>query len=151
MGSILRILKIGCVKSPEREGRNAGFDFFVPSNFNNGYPCRLSSGEHVSIPSGIKVKIPKNHALVAFNKSGIATKLGLQVGACVVDENYTGQIHLHVMNYSPRDISIKPDMKIVQFLLIPVNYGMIEEVFKEKDMDWEISERGDKGFGSTGG
>lgn len=150
MGSILKILKICPVKSPERTGFNAGFDFFTPSNFNQKQPYRLISGDHIPIPSGIKVKIPENHALVAFNKSGIATKLGLQIGACVIDENYTGQIFLHIINFSPKDVFIKPDMKIAQFLLIPVNYSIVKEVSNEEEMDWVSSERGEKGFGSTG-
>ena len=38
------------------------------------------------IPSGIKVRLPDNHVLIGFNKSGMSVKYGLHVGACVVDK-----------------------------------------------------------------
>ena len=93
--NILKIYKTKNVKTPERCGRNAGFDFFVPNVFKN---VTLLPGERAIIPSGIKVRIPEDHTLIAFNKSSIATKEGLQVGACVIDENYTGEISLDVFN-----------------------------------------------------
>tara|TARA_Y100001963_G_C6704052_1_gene410989 strand:+ start:110 stop:643 length:534 start_codon:yes stop_codon:yes gene_type:complete len=146
----LKIYKIKKVKTPERDGKNAGFDFFIPSNFNDKKELKIKSNESIIISSGIKVKIPENHAFVAFNKSGICAKLGLQVGANVIDENYTGELHFHLINTTNNNVYIKSDMKIIQFLLIPMNYAKIEEVFKEEDMDYCYKERGNKGFGSTG-
>jgi len=34
------------------------------------------------------LKIPEGYALIYFNKSGVASKKHLHVGASVVDENY---------------------------------------------------------------
>lgn len=147
---ILKFLKVKDVPSPERSGRNAGFDFFVPND--NRFYQALRSGEHISIPSGVKVKIPHGYCLIGFNKSGLSVKYGIQVGACVIDENYTGEISLHILNYGPDDFVIKPGMKIMQFVLIKVNYAMVQECQSESEMysteDYE--ERGEKGFGSTG-
>ena len=141
------------VKTPERFGLNAGFDFFIPRNFcDEKSPFVLKSGDRISIASGIKVKIPHGHALIAFNKSGIATKYGIQVGAQVVDENYTGEIHLSIINTSNDDFLIKPNMKIIQFVLVRVNYATpivcnsIDELYSKED----YKERGEEGFGSTG-
>lgn len=148
----LKFRKRKDVKAPERKGRNAGFDFFVPNDFNLESEHVLKVGDHISIPSGIQVKIPSGHVLIAFNKSGISVSYGLQVGACIVDENYTGEISLHVMNFGPNDFKIIPGMKLVQFVLLPVNYAMPMECLTEEEMytkeDYE--ERGFKGFGSTG-
>lgn len=145
----LKYHKIRTVKSPERTGLNAGFDFFVPSDFKNFI---LTPGTSINIPSGIKVKTPQGHALIGFNKSGIAAKLNLMVGACVVDENYTGEIHLNLMNVGKHSVQIKPDMKIVQFILIKVNYSDPVEILDAKDLyePEDHRERGDGGFGSTG-
>ena len=100
------------------------------------------------IPSGIKANVPKGYALIAFNKSGVATKKGLYIGACVVDEDYQGEIHLHLTNVGDKDVSIAKDDKIAQFILIPVYYAIPVEVPVENLYEAE-SERGAGGFGST--
>ena len=86
-----------------------------------------------------------------MNNSGIATKKGLIVGACVVDEDYQGEIHLHVINASNERVSIEPGEKLVQMLLIPVFYDILEEVNSEEELfGGEQTDRGQGGFGSTG-
>ena len=92
----------------------------------------LEPGERVAIPSGIKARFNmKDIALVAFNKSGVATKKGLTVGACVVDEDYLGEIHISLINTSNTEqIRLYENEKLVQFLVIPLvrpRFGMLTE------------------------
>lgn len=132
------------VKPPSRgTSLSAGLDFYVPNDFSQ----TLSSGQSALIPSGVKAHVPTGHALVAFNKSGVATKHGLIVGACVVDEDYEGEIHLHVINVTEGEVSINPGMKLIQFLLLPVNYAVPQVVDQLLPRN---TERGSGGFGSTG-
>lgn len=139
------IKKIKNVKSPSRgTSKSAGLDFFVPNDIE---PISVMPGKDTLIPSGIKVQVPEGYALIAFNKSGVATKQGLIVGACVVDEDYEGEIHLHIINTSGKVQVIMPGDKLTQFILIPVNYADIQEV---QEFPTRHSERGDGGFGSTG-
>ena len=91
---MLKIAKIRKVKTPERSGKNAGFDFFVPDTFKK---TSLHPRMSIVIPSGIKIRIPENYCLIGFNKSSIGSK-GLIIGACVIDENYTGEIHINIIN-----------------------------------------------------
>lgn len=141
----MEIQKIRKVKTPTRgTSRSAGIDFFVPDDLE---VIMLYPKKSINIPSGIKVKIPEDYALVAFNKSGIAVKKNLIVGACVVDEDYQGEIHLHVMNVGDGIVQINPGDKLVQFILLPVYYDRIELV---PTINYEESERGSGGFGSTG-
>ena len=93
--------------------------------------------------------MPSGHALIVFNKSGVALKKNLSVGACVVDEDYQGEIHLHVYNFGNESIEISPGEKLVQMILLPVFYDSIEEV-EVDDLFPEVSARGEGGFGSTG-
>ena len=145
----LKFTKVKDVKSPERSGRNAGIDFFIPNDLGDLY--EIKKNEAVLIPSGIKVKMPDNHCLVAFNKSGVALRHNLIVGACVVDENYTGEIHLHLMNVGNKDMVVKAGQKILQFVLIKQEYVNLKEVENDAIFDRrDHGERGDKGFGSTG-
>ena len=143
----MRISKIRDVKTPTRgTAKSAGLDFYVPNDFEPWWVCRNCG---VNIPSGIKANIPEGFALIAFNKSGIAVKNGLQIGACVADEDYQGEIHLHVVNVGNNGpVLIAPGMKLVQFILLPVNYEAIE-VVDENELYNEASERGEGGFGST--
>ena len=67
------------------------------------------------------------YALIAFNKSGVCTTLNVIAGACVIDSGYQGEIHIHLINVSKKDVFITPDMKIMQFVLIPVSDVQTEE------------------------
>lgn len=143
--------KIRNVKSPARGTElSAGIDFFIPEDWNEHRPYNIGPGEDILIPSGIKARVPKGYALIAFNKSGIATKQKLIVGACVVDEDYQGEIHIHLINTSATaSVTIEPGMKIAQFILIPVSYAMPEEIGID-DLYTEATARGEGAFGSTG-
>lgn len=145
----MKILKIRNVKTPERgTPGSAGIDFYVPYDFPGTHS--LLPGDAVNIPSGIRVKVPHGYALIFKNKSGVAVKKGLQVGACVVDEDYQGEVHLHVRNTSTDVQWIEPGEKLVQGLLVPVLYEDIEIAKSEKDIFPEETKRGNGGFGSTG-
>jgi len=142
----MKISKVKNVKTPVRgTPESAGIDFFVPE----GIFANLSPGQSCLIPSGIKADVPTGYALVAFNKSGIAAKKQLYVGACVVDEDYQGEIHINLTNVGSDSVEINSGEKIIQFILLPVFYDIIEEVSLENLYEQE-SIRGAGGFGSTG-
>ena len=145
----MKIIKTRNVKTPERKGLNAGIDFFIPDDFK---ACSLYPGKQIKIPSGIRLKIPEGYCLIAFNKSGIASKYMLQVGACVIDENYTGEIHINLFNVGKQVVELVPNQKIIQFIMIKPKYTEIQLVSREEDIFTEKDhlERGSRGFGSTG-
>jgi len=141
----MKIQKIKPVKTPTRgTSKSAGIDFYTPDDMEL---ILLGPGQDALIPSGIKVQVPPGYALIAFNKSGIATKNKLTKGAEVVDEDYTGEIHIHVFNSGKTTTLINPSQKLIQFILIKMNYDSIEVVESLDDIE---TERGSGGFGSTG-
>lgn len=117
----------------------------------------LAPGSRINIPSGIKSRMAEpGRALIAFNKSGIATKFGLVAGACVVDYLYQGEIHLSLINTSSKVVRIYEGMKILQFVETPVFNSAIEITVAEDDPKKAImfyegmkTDRGEKGFDST--
>lgn len=137
--------------APTRKIGDAGFDFYVPE----GHPTvLLAPGKDILINTRIRSKLAENLALIAFNKSGIATKKHLQVGACVVDRSYQGEIHIHVFNWGKEDILIGPGYKLVQFVPIEIDESE-PTIYYEEQTSLEkfypiSSERGAGGFGSTG-
>ena len=165
----MRIFKIRDVKTPTRGTSNsAGIDLYVPNEFfikkgeelhkaptydKDTQSVKLRPGESILIPSGIKADVPKDRALIAFNKSGVAVKKGLIAGACVIDEDYTGEIHIDLKNIGEGPAWITAGEKIIQLLCVPVDYVDIELCESEKECfgsSLTSSERGEGGFGSTG-
>lgn len=163
---MIKIMKTMPVKTPTRgTSVAAGVDFFVPENTDefvtafkeknsdiqiNEKGIVLGPHERVNIPSGIKAEIPHGYALIAYNKSGVSLRYGLDIGASVVDEDYKGVIHLSLVNTSNDIVKIEYGQKIIQFLLLPVAYDEVKEVTTEEELFTRDSERGEGGFGSTG-
>lgn len=159
----MKIARVRNVKLPERgTGKSAGIDFFVPEDFG---AYILAPQTDVLIPSGIKADIPEGFMLMAADKSGVVTsyqasyiagrkpKSGafssvIILGAKIVDEDYQGEIHIHLINIGDSNVIIKPGMKIAQFILVPVSYENIEEV-PESELFSHKTDRGEGGFGST--
>ena len=121
----------------------------------------LSPGEGVMIPSGFKSRMANpGRALIAANKSGVATKHKLTYGAQVVDYTYKGEIHLHLINNSNEDVKIYQNQKILQFLETPVFTSEVEvtdttdpivdaEGTEKNFYEGLQDDRKDGGFGST--
>jgi dUTP pyrophosphatase len=102
------------------------------------------------VDTGLIIQVPKNHCIItSFTKSGIAKNLGLTsaLGASVVDEGYTGHVHVELVNLTRAPITIKKGQKIAQLLVIPVKYPKVKIVPKESIAG---GSRGDNAFGSTG-
>jgi len=143
----MRLAKIRDVKTPTRANiTDAGIDFFVP---NDQEPTSIEPGESTLIPSGIKVDVPRNHVLVAFNKSGVASKRQLIVGACVVDCGYQGEIYINMQNIGNTKQVLYPGDKIVQLVLLQLGEYTVF-VVDEDNLYEEESNRGSGALGSTG-
>jgi len=166
----IKFLKTRKVKSPNRTNEfDAGIDFYVPEltpefiqileEKNLGlYYIPLEDGfilkphERILIPSGIYCQMCSNaRALIAANKSGVATKTGLIFGAQVVDFEYHGEIHISLINTGNSNVRIYGGMKAIQFLEMPV-FNSIISISENITLDQfylEETTRGAKGFGSS--
>lgn len=178
MNSKVQFAKIRDVKSPNRAHyTDAGTDWFVPNyseefikavqeknkknqieyamvfDDNGERMCKfiVYPGSQINIPSGIRVNIlDKTTYLEAQNKSGVASKYGLLVGACVVDADYQGEVHLNMLNVSNKPQEILTGQKLVQFIHKQFINTYWEEISEDAYNNIEISERGEGGFSSTG-
>ena len=111
----------------------------------------LDFGDHVKINSGIREALPHSYAGVFLNKSGKGTQ-GYDVRAQVVDEDYTGLVHLSLSYTKDMKMGeIYVGEKLVQQLILPIM--LIDECEEldqiEYDEIMKDSERGDNGFDST--
>lgn len=110
----------------------------------------LGQGCDICIPSGVHAKLEPHTALTAFNKSGVATKLRLVRGAEYVDEDYQGEIHLHLICIGATPATIEEGMKIIQFSYVPVYRAEMTKFGSKSEMYTETTERGEGWAGSTG-
>lgn len=111
----------------------------------------IAPHKDIIIPSGIKSKFGPELALIANNKSGIATKKKLVFGASVIDASYQGEWHLHLINTSNKYQEIECNQKIVQFIPHMISTNEIEMVeATEKEFFTEKTSRGEGWQGSTG-
>ena len=132
---------------------DAGMDLFYCPNGDRIHIIRdegraVEPRESVLLPTGIRVEVPYGYMLEVKNKSGVATKRQLVVGACVGDPGYEGELYVNLHNLGLSTQYIKPGTKIAQAVLVPISHCGVEEVTLE-DFDKQ-SQRGSGGFGSTG-
>ena len=93
----------------------------------------------------VRVKIPSGHYGRIASRSSLAIE-GVEVGAGVVDEDYTGEIKVILHNLSAVDFRIREGDRIAQLIIEPYIMPEIEVC-----QDWEYeTARGFRGFGSTG-
>lgn len=171
MAQTVKFTKVRDVKSPVRgTGQAAGIDFFVP-NYSPSFlvdlikknpfvGCSIEddtmyivipANGRVLIPSGIKTFMDPDTALIGANKSGVSSKKGLVFGAHVIDSDYSGEIHINVINTSDTDVIVTCGEKLIQFIHTPVILSTLEEVsYVEYETLHANSVRGEGGFGSTG-
>ena len=63
----------------------------------------VEPGASVIIPTGLKFGVPHGYMLEVKNRSSMAAKRSLVVGACVVDSGYDGEVFVNLHNIG-RDV-----------------------------------------------
>ena len=120
---------------------DAGIDIRTP------YDVTCSAHSSIVIDTGVHVEIPHGCAGVLVSKSGLNVRSGI-TSTGLIDEGYTGSIQVKLYNNSNRGYTFLRGEKITQLVIIPVEHVGIYCV--ESLEEFENSERGTNGFGSTG-
>ncbi|RTZ58846.1 MAG: dUTP diphosphatase [Gammaproteobacteria bacterium] len=105
----------------------------------------LKPGEWKAVSTGIAVEIPQGYFGLVKDRSGLALKHALHCLAGVIDENYRGEIKVVLINLGDKEVRLEKHSRIAQLLIIPYLETEVEEVEELSD-----TERGEKGFGSSG-
>lgn len=105
----------------------------------------VPANKWIAIPTGISIQIPKDCYARVAPRSGLAFKHGIQVGAGVVDSDYTGEIKVILFNHGSSDFEVKKGDRIAQLIFEKIYNEYFIEV---EELDDTV--RGDGGFGSTG-
>ena len=119
--------------------KSVGLDLYSPTSV-----LILAHGK-ILIDTGIAFQIPMGYYGRIAPRSGLAIHHHIHVGAGVVDPDYTGSVHVLLMNLSSQDHVIEKNHHIAQMILEKVAYPVLCEVPQMLP-----TEHGANGFGSTG-
>ncbi|HQZ01075.1 MAG TPA: dUTP diphosphatase [Thauera sp.] len=108
----------------------------------------LHPGETTLVPSGLAIHLSDpGLAAMVLPRSGLGHKHGIVLGNLVglIDSDYQGQIFVSVWNRGRASFTIQPMERIAQLVVVPVLQVGLNIV-----AEFELSDRGTGGFGSTG-
>ncbi len=111
-------------------------------------PLVLNPGDTALIPSGMAIHLADpGLAAMILPRSGLGHKHGIVMGNLVglIDSDYQGQVFISTWNRGKAPFTIEPMDRIAQLVIVPVVQVALNVV-----ADFEASERGAGGFGSTG-
>lgn len=102
-------------------------------------------GESVVFDTGVHVALPVGTFGQLFSKSGLHINYDITCAGGTLDEGYTGSIRVKLYNMGHRPYMVRKGQKIVQMVIMPCLQPGLEVVDRLEDTD-----RGEKGFGSSG-
>lgn len=108
----------------------------------------LRPQETVLISTGIAIYIKdKNYAATILPRSGLGHKKGIVLGNLIglIDSDYQGELMISCWNRSNSSYQIQPLERIAQMIFLKIEHPKFELVD-----DFVSTERGEKGFGSSG-
>jgi len=129
--------------NPEPEG-------FLPHPDNDSIV--IEPGESKLLATGYRFGVPHGYMIEIKNRSSIAAKRSLIVGACVVDSGYDGEVFVNLHNIGKKPQTIIPKDKIAQAVMVPVVHFRALETNTGNLYNWypiTISDRGAGSLGST--
>jgi dUTP pyrophosphatase len=110
--------------------------------------ARIEPGRRCQVATGIAVAIPPGHAGLVLPRSGLAARHGIALvnAPGLIDAGYRGELRVLLLN-TDRDqaFEIAAGDRIAQLLVVAFAALEVSEVD-----DLDVSERGQRGFGSSG-
>ena len=97
--------------------------------------------------TGLAFDIPDGYVVLVFSRSGHGFKENTRLANCVgvIDSDYTGEVMVKLTRDDGKPVNAQVGERIAQGMLLRLPKVELEEVTELKQ-----TERGEKGFGSTG-
>jgi dUTP pyrophosphatase len=121
---------------------DAGLDLFAAED------VQLAPGQRAVVRTGIALAMPEGYAGFVQARSGraIADGLGIVNAPGLVDSGYRGEIKVIAINLdATRPLQLRRGDRIAQLVVLRVEQVELEEV-----AELPVTERGERGHGSTG-
>ncbi|WP_419790364.1 dUTP pyrophosphatase [Staphylococcus chromogenes] len=162
----IKLLSENATLPTRNHATDAGFDIYSAETIT------LEPQEKALIATDIAVNIPKGYVGLLTSRSGVSSKTYLVVETGKIDAGFTGNMKINIKNDSQK-FDIKEDAyfdiqhkfqhgyiselintkytvhrgdKLAQLVIVPIVTPQLQVV----DEFSEVSERGEKGFGSSG-
>ena len=122
---------------------SAGYDLYACLDS----PVTIAAHRTQKVGTGLSVEIPDGYFGAIFARSGLASKNGIRPANCVgvCDSDYRGEYIVPLHNDTDEDYTIYHGDRIAQMIVLPYLAVEFEEVLELSETD-----RGSRGFGSTG-
>lgn len=122
---------------------DAGLDLYAPME--KGVWMISPAGGSITIDTGVHVEIPEGCVGLIKSKSGLMVKRDIVTDG-TIDSHYTGSLKVKLFNHNMcMRYDVYPGDKIAQLVILPCLLPELELV-----TELESTDRGDKGFGSSG-
>ena len=144
MDNIVKIITTSNNPNPEYKTKgSSGMD--VRASI--GSPIEIGSLDRALIKTGIYIEMDESLECQVRPRSGLALKKGITVlnSPGTIDADYRGEIGIILMNLSEDKVVIQSGDRIAQLVFAKVEKIVLENVEAVNSTD-----RGEKGFGSTG-
>ena len=108
----------------------------------------IAPGQTVLVPTGLAIHVADpGYAALILPRSGLGHKHGIVLGNLVglIDSDYQGQLMVSTWNRGSTTFKLEPMERLAQLVIVPVaqvEFDVVDE--------FDSSERGAGGFGSTG-
>jgi dUTP pyrophosphatase len=110
-------------------------------------PLTLAPGGTAMVPTGLAIALPNGYEAQVRPRSGLAARHGVTVlnAPGTIDADYRGEIRVILINHGSSPFTIRRGERIAQMVVAPVSAVSFLE---QESLD--DTERGEKGYGSTG-
>ena len=107
----------------------------------------LVPGQRGLVPCGFAMALPEGHEAQVRPRSGLAVHPGVTVlnAPGTIDAHYRGEVMVPLINLGQDDFVVRRGDRIAQMVVAPISAALFRS---EARLD--ATERGEKGFGSTG-
>jgi dUTP pyrophosphatase len=108
----------------------------------------IAPGARHAVATGLSMAIPQGYEVQVRPRSGLALKHGITVPNTpgTIDSDYRGELKVILINLGSEPFVIARGDRVAQLVLAPV----VQAAWDEVD-ELDATERGEGGFGSTGG
>jgi dUTP pyrophosphatase len=139
----IQLLKKNAVLPQKQSAGAAGFDLHACTDS----PLVIPPLGRAAVPTGLALEIPPGCEGQIRPRSGLAKNTGLTVlnAPGTIDSDYRGEINILVINLGKEHVTVENGDRIAQIVFCPV----LNAVINVAD-SLSLTERGGKGFGSTG-
>ena len=108
----------------------------------------LAPGDRHAVATGLALAIPHGFEIQVRPRSGLALKFGITVPNTpgTIDSDYRGELKVILINHGTAPFEVRRGDRVAQLVLAPVtrvSWLKVEEL--------DQTQRGEGGFGSTGG